>query len=40
MSRIFAGSTPYWIMLMLVIPIVMAFPATVTILIKLFQYLH
>jgi TRAP-type C4-dicarboxylate transport system permease large subunit len=40
MSRIFVGSTPYWIMLMLTIPVVMAFPATVTILIKAFQYLR
>ena len=39
-GRIFSASTPYWIMLMLTIPIVMAFPATVTILIKAFQYLR
>src|SRR5262245_3894679 len=40
MGKIFVSSTPYWIMLMLTIPIVMAFPSTVTILIRAFQYLH
>jgi tripartite ATP-independent transporter DctM subunit len=39
-AKIFLGSMPYWIMLMLVIPIVMAFPSTVRILIVLFQHLH
>jgi C4-dicarboxylate transporter, DctM subunit len=38
--RIFLGSTPYWIMLMLMIPIVLAFPGTVHFLIKLFQTLR
>lgn len=40
MTKIFYGSTPYWVMLLLVIPIVMAFPATVTILIRFFQWLR
>jgi len=38
--KVFVGSTPYWIMLMLMIPVVMMFPATVTALITLFQSLR
>jgi TRAP-type C4-dicarboxylate transport system permease large subunit len=40
MGKIFIAGTPYWIMLMLAIPIVMFFPATVHILINLFQSLR
>lgn len=36
MGTIFWGSTPFWIMLMLIVPIVFAFPATVTFLTKVF----
>jgi tripartite ATP-independent transporter DctM subunit len=39
-GKIFIGSTPYWIMLLITIPIVMVFPSTVTILIRLFQLLR
>jgi tripartite ATP-independent transporter DctM subunit len=40
MGKVFMGAVPYWIMLMLTIPIVMIFPSTVRVLITLFQYLH
>jgi TRAP-type C4-dicarboxylate transport system permease large subunit len=39
-GKVFLGATPYWIMLMLTIPIIMAFPATVTILIKAMEWLR
>ncbi len=40
MRTIFYGSTPFWVMLLLIIPIIMAFPVTVTFLISVFAALR